>query len=298
MKKWQIAISILLVFAIGTAAGAYGSRVIFKKRISRALSNEGSPGIRVIQGMMERLDLSDAQRASIKDIINENNEKWETIRQEYEPKIKELYETVIEETKKELTDEQRAEIETMSAKVQRRLPRRNTSPPRSSSPMDGSGPPSMAQPFGQKSDSDLVTGIMEQLQLEKKTSAEVQSIIEADLQHQQALGDKLEKSQAAMEKKFQKEISNAKADTEKKLEKLLTPEQMEAYRRMMTPEDPLPEEPRPDNFGDDFGPVETRPEEFGFDGRGDGGVPKDFNQGDFPTRRDGQPGDNQSSRSI
>lgn len=298
MKKWQIAISILLVFAIGTAAGAYGSRVMFKKRITRALRTEGSPGIRVIHGMMDRLDLSEAQKASIDAIIEENNEKWETIRQEYEPKIKELYETVIEETKKELTDEQRNEIETMSAQVQRRLPRRNTAPLRSASPPEGSGPLSMTQPFGKKSKSDLAAGIMEQLRIEEEKSAEVQSIIEADLKRQKALNNELEKSQAAMEQKFQEKISDIKADTEKKLEKLLTPEQMETYRRVMTPEEPPPEEPLPEKFGEAFGPAETPPEEFGFDGRGNGVEPKDYNQGEFPTRRDGQPGAKQGSRSI
>jgi hypothetical protein len=294
MKKWEIGICILLVFAIGTAAGAYGSRVMFKKRITRALRTEGSPGIRVIYGMMDRLDLSDEQKASIDAIIEENNEKWETIRQEYEPKIKELYETVIEETKKELTDEQRNEIETMSAKVQRRLPRRNTAPLRSASPPDGSGPMSMAQPFGKKMKSGLVTGIMEQLRVEAAKSAEVRSIIEADLQSQQALSNELERSQAAVEQKFQEKISATKTDTEKKLEKLLTPEQMKTYRRLMTPEEPPPEEPIPEAFG----PAETPPDEFGFDGRGNGMEPKDYNQGEFPAPPDGQPGAKQDARSI
>lgn len=293
MKKWQVAISILLVFAIGTAAGAYGSRVMFKKRVSRALQTEGTPGITVIQGMMGRLDLSESQRTSINAIVDENNKKWETIREEYEPKIKELFETVIEETKKVLTDEQRQEIEQMSAKVQRRLPRRNTSPPRSSSPPEssspprsstpegGSGPPAMNQPFGQKPDSNRITGILEQLKIEAEKSAEVQSIIKTDLVRQQALRDEFDKSQASAEEKFQKEMADVQAATEKKLSGLLTSQQMEAYRRMMDPE-----EPHPENFGDDFG----------FEVPGDAMQPKGFNQGDPPARPEGQPGTTQGSR--
>jgi Spy/CpxP family protein refolding chaperone len=284
MRKWQIAISILLVFAIGTAAGAYGSRVIFKKRVTKALRTEGSPGIRVIQGMMERLDLSDAQRSSIGAIVDENSEKWETIRQEYEPKIKELYQAVIEETKKELTEEQRKEIETMSAKVQRRLPRRNTSPPRNSPQTEGAGPPVMSQPFDQKPDSELIAGIMAKLRIDEKKTAEVQSIIESDLQRQQILRGKFEQSQAAAEQKFQEKISATKADTESKLEKLLTPEQMEVYRRIMTPEEPPPEEPRP--------------EEFGFEGPEEGMAPKEHQQGEFPLPPEGQPGATQAPLPI
>jgi hypothetical protein len=279
MKKWQIAISILLVFAVGTTVGAYGSRVIFKNRITRALRTEGSPGVKVIQGMMERLDLSEAQRASINDIIDKNNEKWETIRQEYEPKIKELYETVIEETKKELTDEQREEIESMSAKVQRRLPRRNVTPPRASTPPEGSVPPSVTQPFGQKPDPERLANIMDRLQVEKGKSAAVQSIIEADLQYQLAFRDELEKSQAAVEKKYQKKIADIKAATEKKLEKYLTPDQMGIYSRMMTPEEP-------------------RPEEFGFDTPGAAMEPMDFNQEGILTPPEAQPETPRDARSI
>lgn len=287
MKKWQIAISILLVFALGTAAGAYGSKVIFKKRVSRALHTEGTPGIKVIQGMMGRLDLSESQRASINAIVDENNKKWESIREEYEPKIKELYETVIEETKKELTDEQRKEIEQMSAKVQRRLPPHNASKPRSSIPPEGeSGPPAMDQPFGQKSDPDRVAGILEQLKIDPEKSAEVQSIIETDLGRQQALRAEFEKNQTSAEEKFQKEMTEVQTATEKKLAGLLTPEQMGIYRRMMSPEEPRPDEPRPENFGNDFG----------FDAPGDTKQPKDFNQGELPIHPEGQPGATQGAR--
>lgn len=290
MKKWQIAISVLLVFAIGTAAGAYGSRVMFKKKIHKALQTEGTPGITVMKGMMGRLDLSESQRTSINAILDENNKKWETIREEYWPKIEELYETAIEETKKVLTDEQRNEIERMSAEVQGRLPRRNYSrprsspdssaPPRSLAPQDNtSGPPATTRPFGQKSDDGRIAGIIERLQIEEEKSAEVQSIIEEDLVRQQVLREDFEKSQANAEEKFQKDLAADQSATEKKLEGLLTPEQMETYRRIMNPE-----ERRPENFGEDFG----------FDVPGDAAQMKDFNQGDLPVRPEGQPGSTQS----
>lgn len=290
MKKWQIAISILLVFAIGTAAGAFGSRVIFKKRISRVLHSESASGIRVIQRMIGRLDLSEAQRTSINKILDENNKKWETILQEYGPEIKTLYETTTEEIKNELTKQQQKEFEQMSVNVQRRLPPRTFSPPRSSKqprssiPPEESSPPGMSEPFGPKPESDYSTDIVQELQLDdKKIIDEVQAIIQEGLVKQQSLRDEFGKSQAAAEKKFQEKITNAQAATKKKLEKLLTPDQLETYGRMMSPE-----EPRPENFGDDFG----------FDGHGEAMEPKDFNQGEFPTHPDEQQGTPQDPRSI
>lgn len=297
MKKWQIAISILLVFALGTAAGAYGSRVMFKEKIRKALRTEEPAGVQFIRGMMGRLDLSETQGASISAILDEYYKKSVILHEEYDPQINELFKTVIEETKKVLTDQQWEEIEQMSAKVQGR--RRNYSRPRSSAPPEGSVPPegstspessqpphSPVQPeasgpprqFGQKSDESRTAGIIEQLQIPEEKSAEVQSIIEADLKRQQMLGDELEKSQASAEEKFQKEMAEIQAATEKKLAGLLTPEQMKTYKRMMNPE-----EPRPENFGGDFG----------FDVPGDAMQPKDFNQGDPPVRPEGQPGSTQ-----
>jgi hypothetical protein len=101
----------------------------------------------------------------------------------------------------------------------------------------------MSKPFGTKSDSNRVAGIIEQLQIEKEKSADVQSIIEADLQHQQALMDKFQKSQNAAEEKFREKMMGAQLETEKKLERFLTPGQMEIYRQLMSRD-----EPRPDDF--------------------------------------------------
>lgn len=273
MKKWQIAVSILLVFALGTAAGAYGSRVTYKKRVNRVLHSEGTPGITVIQSMLGRLDLSEAQRTSIKTILDEKNEKWETIRQEYEPQIQELYATVIEEAKKELTDEQRVEMEQMSAKVQRRLPPRTSSPPGSSSPRtskpeasappEAAVPPEMSQPFGPKSESDRVAEIMEQLQIEAENSSALRSVIESDIQTQESMRDTFEKSQADAEAKFQENLEEAKIQTEKKLSKLLTTDQMELYRQLRNPEEP-------------------KPDDFGFDGHGEDMNRKEFQQEGTP----------------
>jgi intein/homing endonuclease len=319
MKKWQIAVSILLVFALGTTAGAYGSRIIFKKRVNRVLESEGTPGIKVIQGMLSRLDLSDSQRSSIEKIVNENNEKWEVIRQEYEPQIKELYETVIEETKKELTPEQREEVEQMSDKVQRRLPPRTTSPPGSSSPphnssnppeasqMPGSStvpyggatpqtseppeassvPPEMSQqPFGPKSNSDRVTEIIEQLQIGTDNSATIKSIIEMDIQTQETMRDTFEKSQANAEAEYREEAEEVKIQTEKELSEFLSAQQMETYRQLRNPE-----EPKLDDFGFE-GPGEDmnykdykQDKEFKQD--------KDFKQEDLSNPPEDQSGNNQ-----
>ena len=238
MKKWRIAVGILLVFAVGTAAGAYGTRMILKKRISRVLHTNGPPGIRVIQDMVQRLNLSDSQRKSIDAILNTNNKKWETIRQEYEPQVKALFKTVIEETEKVLTAQQREEIERMSANVQRRLPRRSSAPPPASSPPDAVtppeniSPPSLSQPFGPKINEERIGRIVEQLKLDKEKSAEVQSIVRASLQRQNSLMADFLKSREDAKDKYLKEKADEQMRTEKKLQGLLTPDQMKIYEHL------------------------------------------------------------------
>ncbi len=283
MKKWQIAVSILLVFALGTAVGAYGSRAIFKIRVNRALHTTGTPGIRFIQSMVGRLDLSDSQRTSIKAILDENNKKWEALRQEYEPKIKELFENVIEETKKVLTPEQRKEVEQMSANVQRRLPPRSSSQPRtsapappegssdlrSSEPPEATSPRAMSQPPGPKSSTNRVGRIIEALKLDKDKSVKVQSIISAGLEKQKKMRGDFQASQTAAEERFQKETTDAQLATEKELQDLLTPEQMETYRQMITRENP-------------------HPDDFGFDNPDEAMDRKDFKQDKYPAAPEGQ----------
>ncbi len=274
MKKWQVAVSILLIFALGTAVGAYGSRVAYKKRVSSALTGEGTPGIKIIQRMVERLDLSESQRTAINAIVVENNEKWESIRQEYEPKIKALFETVVEETKKELTPEQQEEVEQMSADVERRLPRRNRSSSRSAAPPDGATSPDRDQQRESKSNQDRVGTFLDQLQVDLEKSAVLRTIIEADIETQNALREDFQKSQEASEEKFRKESDNAWLATEKKLEELLTSEQMETYRQLMRRE-------------------EQHPDDFIFDMPGTAWEQKNFKREDKPTSAGGQPGKTQ-----
>lgn len=282
MKKWQIAVGILLVFALGTAAGAYGSRVIFKKRVNRVLHSEGTPGIKVIQGMVRRLDLSESQKTSINAILDENNKKWEAIRQEYEPQIKELFETVIEQTKKELTPQQREEVEKMSAMVQRRLPphsssrMRSSAPPEGSQPPESSAPPNMGQPYSSKPNSNRVVAIMEALQIDAKKSAAVRTIIEADLQTQAALREDFQKTQEAAEEKLRKKIAKAQLAIERKLEGFLTSDQMEKYRQLTHRDTPPPDD-------------------FMFDIPGDTMEPKGFQEEKLPQPEGGEPRNSDAS---
>jgi len=242
MKKWQIAVSILLIFAVGTAVGAYGSRVNYKNRVSKALTSEGTPGIKVIQKMVERLDLSESQRTAIGAIVDENNETWESIRQEYEPKIQALFKTVIEETKKELTPQQREEVEKMSADVERRLPRRSHSSPRSAASPEGSASSDMDPSRVSKSNPGRVGAILDELQVDPDKLAALQTIIEADLEIREVLQADLQKSQAAFEEKFRKETDNAWLATEKNLKELLTTEQMETYVQLTHRAEPFPDD--------------------------------------------------------
>ena len=274
MKKWQIAVSILLIFAVGTAVGAYGSRVNYKNRVSKALTSEGTPGIKVIQKMVGRLDLSESQRTAISAIVDENNETWESIRQEYEPKIQALFKTVIEETKKELTPQQREEVEKMSADVERRLPRRSHSSPRSAASPEGSVPSDMDPPHVSKSNPGRVAAILDELQVDPDKLAALQTIIEADLEIREVLREDFQKSQESSEEKFHKESDNAWLATEKKLEGLLTPEQIETYGQLMRREEPPPDD-------------------FIFDMSGETRKQKNFRKGDMPAPDGGDSGRDQ-----
>ena len=227
MKKWRITVGILLVFALGTAAGAYGSRMMFKKHINSVLHAKGPPGSWAMQRMFGRLELSEAQRKSIDAILVESNKKWEVIQQEFEPEVKALFEKVIEDTKKELTPRQREEIEQMSANIRRRLP------PQSSSWRKTAETPPFSQSTGPKHWGVTGTEIVDRLQMDKEKSAEVQEIIQADVNNRDELMMQFRGAMEPLESKLRKDLATAQTETEKKLESKLTADQMHLYRQLM-----------------------------------------------------------------
>ena len=228
MKKWRITVGILLVFALGTAVGAYGSRMMFKKRVSSVLHAKGPPGSWAMQRMFHRLDLSETQKKSIDAILGESNKKWEAIQQEFEPKMTALFEKVIEDTKKELTPQQREKLERMSENIRRRLP------PRPSSWRKTAEMQPLSQSPGPKHGGVPGAGIVDRLKIDKEKSAEVQEIIQADLKNRDALMAQFRNAIEPVEIKLRKDLAAVQTETEKKLEDILSADQMHTYRQLMS----------------------------------------------------------------
>jgi hypothetical protein len=227
MNKWRIIVGILLVFALGTAAGAYGSRMMFKKRVSSVLHAKGPPGSWAMQRMFRRLDLSETQRKSIDAILDESNTKWETIQEEFEPRMKALFDKVIEDTKKELTPQQREKLERMSENIRRRLPQRPSSWKKTAEPRP------MSRSIGQEHGGMPGTAIVDRLKIDKEKSAEVQEIIQADVKHRDALMAQFRSAIEPLESELRKDLAAAQTETEKKLEDILSADQMHTYRQLM-----------------------------------------------------------------
>jgi hypothetical protein len=132
--------------------------------------------------------------------------------------------------------------------------------------------PSYAPPL---SNSDRISVIIEELQVDLEKSAALQAIIEMDIETRDALWEELQKSQEAAEDAFRKESEKAELATEKELKSILTSEQMETYRELMRREEPPPDD-------------------FMFDVPGDAMEPKDLRQDGKPAPVGGDFGNTQA----
>ena len=75
-------------------------------------------------------------------------------------------------------------------------------------------------------------GIAERLKLDEEKSADVQEILQADLKNRDALMAQFRNTIEPVESKLRKDLAAAQTETEKKLESILSVDQMHTYRQL------------------------------------------------------------------
>ena len=76
--------------------------------------------------------------------------------------------------------------------------------------------------------------IVNRLQIDKEKSAEVQKIIQEDLKNRDDLMTQFRSAVEPLENKFRKDLAAAQIETEKKLEGILTADQLRTYKQLMS----------------------------------------------------------------
>ena len=93
MNKLKLAVGVTLVFLVGALAGSLGTGVYLKHRMEKfTVGRPGRPPRTafLMRRLSRELDLTDAQRAEVKEIVEEYQEKIFAVRRKFLPKIKEI----------------------------------------------------------------------------------------------------------------------------------------------------------------------------------------------------------------
>jgi Spy/CpxP family protein refolding chaperone len=112
MKKWKLFAGIVLVFALGGAAGSLGMGWYIKKKTAPLRMEPKARKTFIIEKLARKLDLTDNQIPKIEKILTEVDLK----RRKYRAEIRKIRTESISQMKKELTPEQQVKLDELHEK--------------------------------------------------------------------------------------------------------------------------------------------------------------------------------------
>lgn len=114
--KILVALTLLVVFGLGVAAGVLGERYVVHKKDRRTMA--GRPHLPSPEGWAKALGLTEGQKTQIREIFKKNEERMRAYRTESRARLNEMRKTLWEETNAVLTPEQRKKNEEMFRRME------------------------------------------------------------------------------------------------------------------------------------------------------------------------------------
>jgi Spy/CpxP family protein refolding chaperone len=114
--KILVALTLLVVFGLGVAAGVLGERYAVHQKARRATA--GRPHPPSPEAWAKELGLTEEQKAQIRDIFKKNEERMKAYRTESRARLNELRKMLWDETNTVLTPEQRKKNEEMFRRME------------------------------------------------------------------------------------------------------------------------------------------------------------------------------------
>ena len=122
MRRLKPIAGILIVFLLGALAGVLSARfyATFETRKPHHRPKLEERVEFIMKRLTDDLDLSATQQKEIRQIVASTEEKIQSIKDEYAPKVRALHDASIKEIKTRLSPDQQAELERMRAEWKRR----------------------------------------------------------------------------------------------------------------------------------------------------------------------------------
>jgi len=111
-NKVKVSIGVLLVFALGILAGAFGTQAYMKYRVSHFVQRGQEARAELfLERLSRNLDLTEAQRTEIGKIVRESHERLGQISRRCQPEIRGIIEHDFGMIREILNDDQREKFD-------------------------------------------------------------------------------------------------------------------------------------------------------------------------------------------
>lgn len=218
MSKLKLAVGVILLILVGALIGSLGTGLLIKQRAERfALGGPGPPegaGF-IIKRLARRLDLTDSQRAEIRQLFDDYNEKVSDIRSQYLPEMKKINDQTFSSLREKLNDEQKEKMDHLQKRVDRmhdRVPFRRRSFDRTLE--------------------QLVASMKEQLRLSQGQADRIHPIIAQSVEKRKAAFERYKGMDRPERYQMKHEMVRIETQTEEKLARILSEDQLETYRSL------------------------------------------------------------------
>ncbi|HNR11739.1 MAG TPA: hypothetical protein PLG17_07330 [Thermodesulfobacteriota bacterium] len=220
MCKTKIIAGILLVFILGAAAGTFGTKVYFKHRIEQYSRSEKPPLVRMlVNRLSSKLDLTESQEQEVKQIVMQTVKDVRALRNTYRPQMEEIFRQTLEQIRKHLTEDQKKKLDEYC---------KEGFFAKGCWHSHQNFYPTPAEGFVHR----FISTAVEALLLTEEQRMQVEDIMVEHLARYQELLQTHPKSGPETSKLLGQHLQELNRDTEARLQRVLTDEQMQKYRML------------------------------------------------------------------
>ena len=215
MNRIKLAIGIILLLLLGAAAGSVGTGIYIRHRIEHIAPGKPPKAHFLLRKLSRELDLTEAQQVEIRKILEESHTEISDLRRKFLPEIKEITDQSFALIKEKLNEEQKQKLDKLHGRLKRWRKRGHFPPP----PIE-------------KSPEQIFADINKRLKLSEKQEAEVRPIIVKGIEEQRRIIEKRETQRRQEMDLLRDEMKKHQESMKTRLDKILTKEQMRAYRKL------------------------------------------------------------------
>ena len=215
MNRIKLAIGIILLLLLGAVAGSVGTGIYIRHRIEHIAPGKPPKAHFLLRKLSRELDLTEAQQVEIRKILEESHTEISDLRRKFLPEIKEITDQSFALIKEKLNEEQKQKLDKLHGKLKRWRKRGHFPPP----------------PI-KKSPEQVFSDINKRLKLSEKQKVEVHPIIVKGIEEQRRIIEKHETQRRQEMDLLRDEMKKHQESMKTRLDKILTKEQMRAYRKL------------------------------------------------------------------